>query len=79
MGAALGSAVVLDASEVLVLLDAGVRSPPVPHAHPVRLAWALFRDPIFLARHRAGVGIQAIYVVVFLGAAWATSITGRHR
>lgn len=71
LGAALGALAALIASEVLVTLDAAAAVKPYL---PTRywLAWIdFFRQPIFWRDIQRGFGIQAIYVVVFLGAAWA--------
>ena len=75
LGAALGALAVLIASEILVLLDAAVAIRPFL---PTRywLAWVdFFRDPIFWRDIERGIGIQAVYVVVLLGAAWANFVT----
>jgi len=75
LGAALGAMAALIASEALVVLDAAVSIRPFL---PTRywLAWVdFFRDPIFWRDIERGVAIQAIYVVVFLSAAWANFVT----
>jgi ABC-2 type transport system permease protein len=75
LGAALGALAVLIASEILVLLDAAVAIRPFL---PTRywLAWVdFFRDPIFWRDIERGIGIQAVNVVVLLGAAWANFVT----
>jgi len=75
LGAALGALAVLVASEVLVLLDAADAIHPFL---PTRywLAWVdFFRDPIFLRDIERGFGLQVVYVVVLLGAAWANFVT----
>ena len=71
LGAALGALAALIASEVLVTLNA---APAVQPYLPTRywLAWIdFFRDPILWRDIQRGFAIQAVYVVVFLAAAWA--------
>ena len=75
LAAALGGLAVLVASSVLVALDAagGVRD-----YLPTRywLAWVdLFRDPVLWHDVERGALVQAAYVVVLLGAAWANFST----
>jgi ABC-2 type transport system permease protein len=75
LGAALGALAVLIASEVLVTLNAASTIQPYL---PTRywLAWIdFFRQPIFWPDIDRGFAIQAVYVVVFLGAAWANFAT----
>jgi ABC-2 type transport system permease protein len=75
LGAALGALATLVASEVLVTL--GAASAVQPYL-PTRywLAWIdFFRQPIFWRDIQRGFGIQAVYVVVFLAAAWANFAT----
>ena len=75
LGAALGALAVLVASEVLVTLNAASAVQPYL---PTRywLAWIdFFRQPIFWPDIQRGFAIQAVYVVVFLGAAWANFAT----
>jgi ABC-2 type transport system permease protein len=75
LGAALGSLAALVASEVLVTLNAATAVQPYL---PTRywLAWIdFFRQPIFWRDIQRGFGIQAVYVVVFLAAAWANFAT----
>ena len=75
LGAALGTLAVLVASEVLVTLNAASTIQPYL---PTRywLAWIdFFRQPIFWRDIQRGFAIQAVYVVVFLGAAWANFAT----
>jgi ABC-2 type transport system permease protein len=75
LGAALGTMMLLVASTVLLTLDAG------RPLHPYLLTrhWLafvdLFRDPILWADVVRGMGVQAAYVAVFLGAAWANFMT----
>jgi ABC-2 type transport system permease protein len=75
LGAALGTLAVLIASTLLLTLDA---------ADPIRpylltrywLAFVdLFRDPILWRDVLRGVLLQAVYVLVFLGAGWANFMT----
>jgi ABC-2 type transport system permease protein len=75
LGAALGALAVLVASEVLVTLGAATAVQPYL---PTRywLAWIdFFRQPIFWPDIQRGFAIQAVYVVVFLAAAWANFAT----
>ncbi len=75
LGATLGALAALVASEILVTLNAATAVQPYL---PTRywLAWIdFFRDPIFWRNIDRGFGIQAVYVVVFLGAAWANFTT----
>jgi len=72
---ALGALAALVASEVLVTLNAATAVQPYL---PTRywLAWVdFFRQPIFWRDIQRGFGIQALYVVVFLAAAWANFST----
>jgi ABC-2 type transport system permease protein len=75
LGATLGALAALVASEILVTLNAAaVVQPYLPTRY--WLAWIdFFRDPIFWRNIDRGFGIQAVYVVVFLGAAWANFST----
>ncbi|HEX6450804.1 MAG TPA: ABC transporter permease [Trebonia sp.] len=75
LGAALGALAALVASEVLVTLNAAsVIQPYLPTRY--WLAWIdFFRQPIFWRDIQRGFAIQAVYVVVFLGAAWANFAT----
>jgi ABC-2 type transport system permease protein len=74
-GATLGALAALIASQVLVALDAtGAVRPYLPTRY--WLAWIdLFREPIFWREIERGLVLQAAYVVVFLGAAWANFAT----
>jgi len=75
LGAALGALAFLVTSQVLVTLDAAASVRPYL---PTRywLAWIdFFRQPILWHDIQRGLGIQAIYVVVFLAAAWANFAT----
>ena len=75
LGAALGTLALLITSEVLVTLDAAasVRS----YLPTLRwLAWVdFFRVPIFWRDIDQGLLVQGIYLVLFLGAAWANFMT----
>jgi ABC-2 type transport system permease protein len=75
LGAALGALATLVASEVLVTLNAAsVVQPYLPTRY--WLAWIdFFRQPIFWRDIQRGFGIQAVYVAVFLAAAWANFAT----
>jgi ABC-2 type transport system permease protein len=71
LGAALGALAALVASEVLVTLNAASAVDPYL---PTRywLAWIdFFREPIVWRNIERGFAVQGVYVVVFLGAAWA--------
>jgi ABC-2 type transport system permease protein len=71
LGAALGALAVLVGSEVLVTLHAAdAVSPYLPTEY--WLSWVdFFRQPILWRDIDRGFAIQAVYVLVFLGAAWA--------
>ena len=71
LGAALGTLAVLITSEVLTTLDAAaIVKPYLPTDY--WLAWIdFFRAPIFWTNIDKGLIVQGIYLVVFLGAAWA--------
>jgi ABC-2 type transport system permease protein len=75
LGSALGALAALVASEVLVTLNAAtVVQPYLPTRY--WLAWIdFFRQPVFWRDIQRGFGIQAIYVLVFLAAAWANFST----
>jgi ABC-2 type transport system permease protein len=75
LGATLGAIAVLVASQLFTALDAAASIRPYL---PTRywLAWIdFFREPILWRDIERGVGIQAVYVVVFLGLAWANFAT----
>lgn len=75
LGAALGTLAVLIASEVLDTLDAASSVRPYLLTN-YWLSWVdFFRDPVFWNNIERGAGLQAIYVVVLLGAAWANFTT----
>jgi ABC-2 type transport system permease protein len=75
LAAALGALAALVTSQVLVTLDAaGSVRPYLPTRY--WLAWIdLFRDPIPWRDIDRGLAIQAVYVAVFLAAAWANFAT----
>jgi ABC-2 type transport system permease protein len=75
LGSAMGALAALVASEVLVTLNAAtVVQPYLPTRY--WLAWIdFFRQPIFWRDIQRGFGIQVVYVVVFLAAAWANFST----
>lgn len=75
LGAALGALAVLITSSVLETLDAaGPIKPYLPTNY--WLAWIdFFRDPVFWHSINKGLLLQAGYVVVFFGAAWANFST----
>jgi ABC-2 type transport system permease protein len=75
LGAAMGALAVLVTSQVLVTLDAATAIQPYL---PTRywLAWIdFFRDPILWRDIERGIGIQLVFLVVLLGAAWANFMT----
>jgi ABC-2 type transport system permease protein len=71
LGAALGAMAALVASEVLVTLNSATAvSPYLPTRY--WLAWVdFFRQPILWRNIDRGFAVQAVYVAVFLAAAWA--------
>jgi ABC-2 type transport system permease protein len=75
LGSAMGALAALVASEILVALNAAtVVQPYLPTRY--WLAWIdFFRQPIFWRDIQRGFGIQVVYVVVFLAAAWANFST----
>lgn len=71
LGAAMGALATLVTSQVLVSLDAaeGVR-PYLPTRY--WLAWIdFFREPVLWRDIERGLALQAVYVLVLLGLAWA--------
>ncbi len=75
LAAALGALAFLIASSLLLTLDAAeVLQPYLPTRYWLSFV-DLFRDPIFWRDILRGVGLQAVYVVVLLGAAWANFTT----
>jgi ABC-2 type transport system permease protein len=75
LGSAMGALAVLVTSQVLVTLDAAA---PLRPYLPTRywLAWVdFFRDPVLWRDIERGIGVQLVYLVVLLGAAWANFMT----
>jgi ABC-2 type transport system permease protein len=75
LGAAFGALAALVGSEVLVTLNAAAAIQPYL---PTRywLAWIdFFRQPVFWRDIQRGFGLQLVYVVIFLAAAWANFST----
>ena len=75
LAAALGAIALLVTSGVLVGLDAAASVQPYL---PTRywLAFVdLFRDPVLYRDVLRGTALQAVYIAVFLGAAWANLMT----
>lgn len=71
LAAALGAMALLIASSLLLTLDAAnVLSPYLPTRYWLSFV-DLFRDPIRWRDITRGIGLQAVYVGVFLAAAWA--------
>jgi ABC-2 type transport system permease protein len=71
LAAALGALAALITSQVLVTLNsADAVAPYLPTRY--WLAWIdFFREPVLWRNIDRGLAVQAVYVVVFLGAAWA--------
>ena len=75
LGAALGALAVLITSSVLETLDAAAAIKPFLPTN-YWLAWIdFFRDPVFWHSIDRGLLLQAGYIVVFFGAAWANFST----
>ena len=73
--ASLGALAVLIGSSLLLTLDAShAIQPYLPTRYWLSFI-DLFRDPILWRNVVRGVGLQAVYVAVFLGAAWANFAT----
>jgi ABC-2 type transport system permease protein len=75
LGATLGALAAVIASGILITLQAAASVTPYL---PTRywLAWVdFFRQPILWRDIVRGIGLQAVYVLVFLGAAWANFMT----
>jgi len=71
----MGALAVLGTSQVLVTLDAATAIRPYL---PTRywLAWVdFFREPLLWRDIERGAGIQLVYLLVLLGAAWANFLT----
>jgi ABC-2 type transport system permease protein len=73
--ATLGALAFLIGSSLLLTLDAATSLQPYL---PTRF-WLsfvdLFRDPMLLRNVERGIGLQAVYVAILLGAAWANFVT----
>ncbi|WP_236791116.1 ABC transporter permease [Amycolatopsis sp. GM8] len=75
LGAALGGLAVLITSSVLETLDAAAAVKPYLPTH-YWLSWIdFFRDPVLWRNIDHGLLLQAGYIVVFFGAAWANFAT----
>jgi ABC-2 type transport system permease protein len=75
LGAALGALAFLIASTLLLTLDAAsALQPYLPTRYWLSFV-DLFRDPILWRDMTRGVLLQGVYVLVFLGAAWANFMT----
>jgi ABC-2 type transport system permease protein len=75
LGAALGALAVLITSSVLETLDAARPIRPYLPTH-YWLSWIdFFREPIFWLNIQKGLLLQAAYLIVFCGAAWANFAT----
>jgi ABC-2 type transport system permease protein len=75
LGAALGTMAVLIASTLLLTLDAAsLLHPWLPTRYWLSFV-DLFRDPILWRNVSRGVGLQLLYVAVFLAAGWANFTT----
>ncbi|HEY2063840.1 ABC transporter permease [Amycolatopsis sp. NBC_01480] len=75
LGAALGGLAVLITSSVLETLDAAAPVKPYLPTH-YWLSWIdFFRDPVLWRNIDHGLLLQAGYIVVFFGAAWANFAT----
>jgi ABC-2 type transport system permease protein len=75
LGAALGGLAVLITSSVLETLDAAASVKPYLPTH-YWLSWIdFFRDPVLWRTIDHGLLLQAGYIVVFFGAAWANFAT----
>jgi ABC-2 type transport system permease protein len=75
LGASLGALAVLIGSSLLLTLDAAHGLQPYLPTRYWLSFIDLFRDPILWRNVLRGVGLQAVYVAVFLGAAWANFTT----
>ncbi len=75
LSAALGALAVLIGSSLLLTLDAArALAPYLPTRYWLSFI-DLFRDPILWRNVERGVALQAVYVAVLLGAAWANLAT----
>src|SRR6185312_12187995 len=75
LGASLGALAALIGSSVLLTLDAAHALQPYLQTRYWLSFVDLFRDPILWRNVVRGVGLQAVYVAVFLAAAWANFTT----
>jgi ABC-2 type transport system permease protein len=75
LAAALGALAALVTSQVLDLLDAAAAVKPYLPTHYWLAFVDLFRYPVLWRGVGRGFAIQAVYIAVFLGAAWANFAT----
>jgi ABC-2 type transport system permease protein len=75
LAAALGALAALVTSQVLDLLDAAAALKPYLPTHYWLAFVDLFRTPVLWHNVSRGFAIQAVYIAVFLGAAWANFAT----
>jgi ABC-2 type transport system permease protein len=75
LAAALGALAALVTSQVLDLLDAAAAVQPYLPTHYWLAFVDLFRTPVLWREVGRGFAIQAVYIAVFLGAAWANFAT----
>jgi ABC-2 type transport system permease protein len=73
--ATLGALAFLIGSSLLLTLDAATSLQPyLPTRYWLSFV-DLFRDPMLLRNVERGIGLQAVYVAILLGAAWANFVT----
>jgi ABC-2 type transport system permease protein len=75
LAAALGALATLVTSQVLDLLDAAAALKPYLPTHYWLAFVDLFRTPVLWRDVNRGFAVQAIYIAVFLGFAWANFAT----
>ena len=75
LAAALSALAAFVTSQVLDLIDATQAIKPYLPTHYWLAFVDLFRDPILWRDIQRGIALQAVYLVVFLGAAWASFAT----
>jgi ABC-2 type transport system permease protein len=75
LAAALGALAALVTSQVLDLLDAAAAVKPYLPTHHWLAFVDLFRTPVLWRDVNRGFAVQALYIAVFLGAAWANFAT----
>ncbi len=75
LAAALGALAALVTSQVLDLLDAAAALKPYLPTHYWLAFVDLFRTPVLWRDVGRGFAVQAVFIVVFLGAAWANFAT----